>query len=636
MAARPAPGESIEPSPQPKRLTGVLALAALGIVFGDIGTSPLYTLRACFSTAHVQPTADNVFGIISLLLWTLVMVVAVKYVTIVMRVDYRGEGGILALLARLVEPNRDGVFPPLRALTLVGAVGAAALLGDGFITPAISVLSAVEGTGTIASGAARWEVPITVVILLGLFVAQTRGTQKIGVAFGPVMGLWFAAIAVAGAVSLAARPQILGAFDPRHAIWFVSHHGAFGFLVLGASILAVTGAEALYADMSHFGRRAVTVTWYGVVFPALVLNYLGQGAALLRSPGAVDDAFYALAHGWALIPMVALATAATVIASQALIAGAFTVVEQAIALNLTPRMRVVHTDNRYPGQVFVPAINVVLAVGCIGLVLAFRSSAALASAYGLAVALTMLATSILFYAVVRRTLRWHPVAAGAAFTFMLTMDGSFVASGLAKIPAGGWIPLLIAAICTLVAATWYSGHRAVLMRLAQDAVPVERFLADVARSDGRIVEGTAVFFTNNPTGVPYLLQHHWTRVQSLHERIVLLTLVPSVGPYVDEAERVTIEELGKPLVRVEARFGFMELPSLQPIVAACAAQRLQIDDASTSFVTAKPIIVKAGSGHVRGTRRWFFDVMQRLVGTLPEHLAVPPNQLVEIGIDVPL
>ncbi|GAC1577311.1 MAG: potassium transporter Kup [Candidatus Elarobacter sp.] len=623
-------------SSAPKRLSGTVAMAALGIVFGDIGTSPLYTVQACFATAHAQATPENVLGIVSALVWTLVLVVCVKYVTLVMRVDHDGEGGVLALLARLITPGANGIFPPIGVLTIVGIVGAAALLGDGIITPAISVLSAVEGLGVVAKSAVSFEVPITIALLVGLFAVQARGTQSIGIVFGPIMGLWFLTIAVTGAQAIFTEPQILAALDPRHAVWFITHHGIFGFLLFGATILCVTGAEALYADMSHFGRRAITVTWYGIVFPSLVLNYLGQGAVLLRSPQSLDNAFYALTSGWLLVPMVILATAATFIASQALIAGAFTIIEQAIALNLCPRTRVIHTSNRYPGQVYVPAVNVLLAVGCIGLVLAFRTSAGLASAYGLAVALTMGATSVLFYAVVRRVLHWNATLSGIMVFLLLVLDGSFIVAGLNKVVAGGWIPLAITACAAMVATAWYSGRRQVLTRLAADAIPLDQFLSDVGRRKTATIDGTAVFFTNSTTDVPYVLHHHWARVQSLHERIVLLTLSPSSEPYLEDANRVRVTHVDERLTRVEAHFGYMELPSLRPIVDACAMRGLRIDDERTSYVTALPRIVPGSMKRTAAARRWLFATMSKLVGPLPEHLDIPPDRIVELGIEVPL
>ncbi|GAC1659301.1 MAG: potassium transporter Kup [Candidatus Elarobacter sp.] len=617
-----------------KRVSGTVELAALGVVFGDIGTSPLYTLKTCFTTAHVAATPDNVLGIISALAWTLILVVCVKYMTFVMQVDHRGEGGIFALLARLTPPAVKGVPAPLTFLMLVAIVGGATLFGDGIITPAISVLSAVEGLSALSPGATTWEVPITVVILIALFVIQSRGTEKVGFVFGPVMVLWFLTTAIAGAAAIVAHPQILAALDPLRAVAFMTHHGIFGLLVLGATVLCVTGVEALYADMSHFGRRPITVAWYVLVFPALLLNYFGQGAAVLAMPKALDNAFYALAPGWTLVPMIVLATAATVIASQALISGAFTLVEQGIALELVPRMRVVHTSNRYPGQVYVPAINILLGIGCVALVVTFKSSAALASAYGLAVSLTMGATTILYVAVIRRVLKWNPTVATLLFVAFICLDGGFIAAGLAKIPSGGWIPLVIAAALTMLATTWYAGRRRVMASLAADAVPVEAFLAEVGAKETGSLSGTAVFFTGNPSDIPFLLHHYWSHVQALHERVVLLTLVPANEPYVDTQERVTIERLNGRLVRVQARFGFMELPDLKPIVEACATFGLDIDNPQTSYVVAAPQVIAADGHRMSVPRRWLFDVMQRLAGTLPKDLHIPADRLVQLGVEV--
>ena len=618
------------------RLSGTVALAALGVVFGDIGTSPLYTLKTCFTSAQVQPTTDNVLGIVSVLLWTLILVVCVKYVTFVMHVDYRGEGGIFALLARLLpEPNK-GVFAPLSLLAIVGVVGGSTLFGDGLITPAISVLSAVEGLSGLTPAATTWEVPITVAVLVGLFVIQKRGTEKVGIVFGPIMALWFLAIAVAGGVALASHLQILWALNPGHATWFLTHHQLLGFLVLGGTVLAVTGVEALYADMSHFGRVPITFSWYAIVFPALLLNYLGQGGLVLANPKALDNAFYALTPGWMLVPMILLATAATVIASQALISGAFTLVEQGIALNLVPRMRVIHTADRYPGQVYVPAVNVLLGIGCIALVLAFKSSDALASAYGLAVSLTMAATTILYATVLRRVLNWSLAVSSAIFAAFICLDGSLVLAGLAKIPTGGWLPLAIALVLTALATTWHEGRRRVLTSLGRLGIPVDQFLAELAKKKTVPIEGTAVFLTGNPTDIPFTLNNHWIQSQALNERIVLLTLVAASEPYVEDTERIFVERLSDNLVRVQARFGFMELPTLDAIVTLCSAQGLELDNEKASFVVARPQIVACEKPTMYATRRWLFDVMQKLAGTLPKDLGIPPDRLVELGVEVRL
>ena len=611
-------------------------MAALGVVFGDIGTSPLYTLKTCFTTARVTATPENVYGIVSALMWTLILVVCVKYITFVMQVDYKGEGGIIALLARLMPARRKGVPAALNALTIVAIVGGAALLGDGLITPAISVLSAVEGLSVVTKGATSLEVPITIAILITLFFVQSRGTEKVGFFFGPIMALWFLFIAVAGVAGIVHDVRIFGALNPWHALRFLTHHGIFGFLVLGATILCVTGAEALYADMSHFGRRPIVFAWYVIVFPALILNYLGQGAIVLANPNALGNAFYALSPGWTLVPMIVLATAATVIASQALISGAFTIVEQGIALNLAPRMTVVHTSNRYPGQVYVPAINIALAVGCVALVLFFRTSDALASAYGLAVSLTMMATTLLYHAVIRRVLKWNAVLATTIFIGLLCMDGSFVVAGIAKIPNGGWLPLAISLVLTIVAMTWYDGRRRLAGALAALAVPIEDFLKVFQRKDIASVDSTAVFLTGSPEDIPYILGRHWLEKQALHQRIVLLTLIPANAPYVDESKRVTVEEIAKNLVRVRAKFGFMELPTLDPIVDSCVAVGLNIGNQNTSFVVAAPQITQRKGRHMPPPQRWLFDVMLKLSGTLSKDMNIPSEQLVQLGVDVPV
>ena len=620
----------------PKKVSAAIAIAALGVVFGDIGTSPLYVLKTCFSTAHVKPTPDNVFGILSAIVWTLILVVCVKYVTFVMQVDSNGEGGIFALLARLMPKAKKGIPPALNFLTIVAIVGGAALMGDGLITPAISVLSAVEGLTVVSPAATTWEVPITIAILIGLFYVQWRGTEKVGFFFGPVMAAWFFCIALAGIVGIVHDPVVLRALNPFDALHFLTHHGVYGFLVLGATILCVTGAEALYADMSHFGRRPIVFGWYAIVFPALVLNYLGQGAIVLANPKALDNAFYALTPSWTVVPMIVLATAATVIASQALISGAFTIVEQGIALNLAPRMHVIHTSNRYPGQVYVPAINVSLAIGCVALVLAFRTSDGLAAAYGLAVSITMMATTILYHAVVRRVLKWNRVLADTIFVCLIAMDASFVIAGLAKIPYGGWLPLAIAGVLTILGMTWYDGRRRVAGAFAALAVPVDEFLRTFQRDDVASVDTTAVFLTASPEDIPYILGRHWLQKQALHQRIVLLTLIPANVPYVADDKRVKIEEIAKNLVRVRASFGFMEQPILDPIVDSCSVTGLNIDNEDTSFIVASPRIRVRKGRHMPAPQRWLFEVMMKLSGSLARDMHIPSDQLVLLGVDVPV
>ena len=606
-------------------------------MFGDIGTSPLYTLKTCFTTAHVGPQLANAVGITSVLLWTLVVVVCFKYVGTILRVDHEGEGGILALLA-LASPKKTTNVPPRAGwLAWVVVVGAAMLFGDGIVTPAISVISAVEGIGVVTPAASNFIVPISIGIIVGLFMFQSRGTERIGKLFGPVMALWFAAIAVAGAVSIVKTPVILLAIDPRHALGFVTHHGIFGFLVFGAVVLAVTGVEALYADLSHFGRTPIVGAWYAVVFPALVLNYFGQGATIVRDPHAMDisSPFFALTPGWTLVPMVALATAATIIASQALISGAFTLAEQAINLNLWPRMTVLHTSQRHAGQVYVPAVNVALGVSCVALIAIFRSSDRLAAAYGLAVSTTMLATSIAFYAVVTQRLHWKKRVTLPLVATFVAIDGTFVLASLPKFFDGAWVPLAISAILVVCAMTWLEGRRCVTKSLAAQAMPIDDYVARTAPTIAK-PEGTMVFLTGDPSGVPFMTHHRWLRKRAEEERVVILTLVRSLKPYLTDEPRIAIENVKDRLTIVRAKFGYMERPDITPVLRACEHGGLQLDSADTSFIYAEPKMVRADVDPLPAWQRGFFAFLYRSARPLPEDLGIYAGRRVEIGVEVEL
>ncbi len=615
-----------------KQKVGPLAVAALGVVFGDIGTSPLYTLQTCFTAVDAKPTVANALGIVSLLVWTLILVVCVKYVTVLMRVDHDGEGGILALLARAEPPKVLGV--PMRPdwLVWVVVIGGAMIIGDGMITPAISVISAVEGLSVATTAAQPLIVPLSAGILLGLFAIQSRGTQRVGAIFGPVMVVWFAAIGVVGAIAIVRHPAILAALNPANAMWFITHHGAAGFLIFGAVILGMTGAEALYADMSHFGRIPITIAWYVFVLPALVLNYAGQGAVILASGTIPESPFYTLAPGWELLPMVGLATAATVIASQALISGAFTLTEQAIALNLFPRFRVQHTSEDERGQVYVPLVNAVLAIVCIALVVTFQSSARLAAMYGLAVSATMLATDIVFFVVATRVLH-AKLAYLVPFTaFFVVLDTTFFVAGLPKFMDGAWVPLVVAGLISVVAVTWLTGRRAVAHALQGSQEPMEEFL----RTHGNLPHpptGSIVMLTGDPTGVPFVHQHRWLEPLIADEQIILLTVVLAPRPYVNEADRVTIDRVSNRFVRVSARFGYMENPRLQPILAVCESERLDIDKAETSFVFASPVIVKNDDAGLPAWQRHLFRWLQRNARTLATELEIPASRRVELGVE---
>jgi KUP system potassium uptake protein len=613
-----------------------LALAALGVVFGDIGTSPLYTLKTCFTTANVGPQTPNAIGIVSVLLWTLTVVVCVKYIGTIMRVDHDGEGGILALLA-LALPRYTTVPVKTGWLTWVVTIGAAMLFGDGVVTPAISVISAVEGIGVATPAASNLIVPISVAILIGLFAFQARGTEKVGKIFGPVMVVWFVAIAAAGIAAIVRVPQILLALDPLEAIGFVTHHGVFGFLVFGAVVLAVTGVEALYADMSHFGRAPIVSAWYFLVFPALLCNYLGQGAIVIADPHAlqISSPFYALAPGWTLYVMVFLATLATVIASQALISGAFTLAEQAINLYLWPRMTVVHTSRRHAGQVFVPAVNVALGIGCVALVLAFRSSDRLASAYGLAVSTTMLATSIAFYAVVTTKLRWKRRVTIPLLALFVGIDGTFVAATLPKILDGAWVPLAISAVLVLCAMTWHEGRRCYVKSLSEKAMTVAHYVEDmpVAAPEPK---GTMVLLTGDPDRVPFMHDHRWIRDRAREERVVLLTLVRSLKPYLSGSSRVRVETIANRLTVVKANFGYMERPRIAPVLKACETAGLELDSDETSFFYADAKIVPAKTDPMPSWLRGFYAFLIRNSRTLSDDLEIRPARRIEIGVEVEL
>ncbi|MBV8643214.1 MAG: KUP/HAK/KT family potassium transporter [Candidatus Eremiobacteraeota bacterium] len=611
-----------------------LIVAAMGVVFGDIGTSPLYTLKVCLGLAGSKGGFDDVVGICSLLFWTLTIVVCVKYVTFIMRVDHDGEGGILALLALASPAQQFGKTIKAGALTLVVIVGASMLLGDGIITPAISVISAVEGISVASSAAQPYIVPISLIVIVALFAVQRRGTEKVGGLFGPVMLVWFVVIGVLGALALATHPEVLQALDPRHAMHFATRNGLVGFTILGGVILAVTGVEALYADLSHFGRRPIVLGWYTIVFPALILNYLGQGAKLLGDPRAFDNPFYALAPSWALIPMVVLSTVATVIASQALISGTFTLVEQAIALNLAPRVDVRHTSHRYKGQVYVPSINRWLAVGCALLVVTFRSSDRLASAYGLAVAFTMLCTSLAFYVVITRTLKWNRIVATVLLVFFVTVDGSLALAGLPKFLDGGWIPISISAVLVLMTLTWLEGRRGLTKALAEQQTPIEDVLEKLPAGMGE--HGTMVFLTPDPRGVPFLAHHRWVRDRAQEERIVVLNIARSGRPYLDHEERVTIERLSLRLIRVIARFGYMEAPRLDPILRSCGAFGLDLDRDDTSFFYADPKIEADPKHGMPGWRRELFVTLLRNARPLPDDLRIKAERRIELGVTVTL
>ena len=615
------------------QVPGPLALAALGVVFGDIGTSPLYTLNTCFTSTHTPVTLSNVLGIISLLAWALIVVVCIKYVTVLMRVDHEGQGGILALLALVQPPKLIGKLTTTRWLIPVVVIGAAMLIGDGMITPAISVISAVEGLNVATPAAQPYIVPISAAVLLALFLIQSRGTQTVGALFGPVMVLWFVSIGIAGGVAIAAHPAIIAAINPYWAFWYVFHHGIYGFLIFGGVILALTGAEALYADLSHFGRIPITWAWYGVVFPALLLNYFGQGAVILGNAKAIDSPFYALVTGWMLMPMVVLATLATVIASQALISGAFTLTEQAIALNLSPRMRVIHTSQEERGQVYLPFVNALIAIVCLILVFTFRSSARLAAMYGLAVACTMLATSLAFYVVATTVFKWPKRYVIPGMTPFVLIDTLFVTSGLPKFLDGAWVPFAVSAAIALVSLTWLKGRRSLAASLAADQQPVAEFIAAQPPPSGPPV-GETVLLTNDPRGIPFVRSHPWLPHFLYDRKVVLLTLDPASRPYVEQTQRVSIEQLSPRLFVLRASFGYMEEPSIKYVIRACSQLDFKLDDPHTTFFFSVPAILGRAQDGMHQSQRLLFAWLSRVSRSLVDDLEIPPDRRVGIGVEV--
>ena len=614
-----------------------LAVAALGVVFGDIGTSPLYAFRQCFhSGLSLAPTRENVLGVVSLILWSLVVIVFVRYIAMVMRVAHDGEGGILALLALVLPPWKRGIPPQATWLTFLILVGAGMLFGDGVITPAVSVLSSVEGLSVATSAAQHFVVPITVGVLAALFFVQNRGTSRIGAFFGPVMIALFLTIAVLGAMGIVKYPAVFLAVNPTYVVVFFAHHGFGAIAVFGAVVLCVSGVEALYADMSHFGRTPIAIAWTVLVFPALALNYFGQAALVLADPSRIDNPFFQLVPRFALYGVVAVATAATIIASQALISGAFTLAKQAIQLGFIPRLRVVHTSADHRGQIYVPVLNALLAVVCICLVLGFRSSERLANAYGLAVAVTMVVTSIAYYVVVRRKFAWPQTMSIVCTAPFLIVELLFVTGSLPKIAEGGWIPLAISGIVFLIASTWRTGRRRIAQTYVDQSVPVEQFLADFPSLPETRLAGTAVFLTGDPEGIPFILRHHWARTHCIDERIVLLTIVPSTDPYIAGGDKGTVERLAANLIRVKASFGFMEKFDITPIVRACADEGLELDGEDTTYYSVDPQLVPKKHGAWRAWRRTFFDILRRNSRPITTSLGIPADQLAKLGLEVPM
>ncbi len=614
-----------------------MVLAAVGVVYGDIGTSPLYTLTECLTGKHgVPPDPANVYGVISLIVWAITMVVTVKYLTFLMRADNHGEGGIMALLA--LVPTRMTSSKGARVGVVAGLVlvGAALLYGDGIITPAISVLSAVEGLQVATTRLQPAIVPITVVILIGLFWAQRRGTGKLGTYFGPIMVLWFASLAVLGVVHIARHPGILAALSPHHGVRFFMHNGWAGFRVLGGVVLAVTGGEALYADMGHFGRGPIRAAWLGLVYPALLLNYLGQGATVLGDRTSAGGAFYAMVPPSLIYPMVILAASATVIASQALISGVFSLTHQAIRLGYFPRLTILHTSGEAEGQIYVPLVNWGLALACIALVLAFRESSKMAAAYGLAVSGTMLITSLTYYTVVRHAWGWPTWRAGLILAFFLSFDIPFLGANTLKFFDGGYLPFLVGALLVVVMVVWRMGRTLLGEYLASQSLPIDKFLTEVREACLSRTPGTAVYLASQATGVPPTLVSAMRRFRVLHERIVLLTVTTEHLPTVPDATRMESSPVGEGLHRVVLRYGFMDHPHIPAALAAPLAAIGVVDHGEVLYVLGREKFMGTSKNRMKAVPEKIFDFLSRNARRPTDYFEIPPEQVMELGVHVDL
>jgi KUP system potassium uptake protein len=609
-------------------------VGALGVVYGDIGTSPLYALRECFTGEHgVTPTPENVLGVLSLIFWSLILIVCIKYLTFVIRADNKGEGGILSLAA-LAFGDTTAASKRRALLLILGVFGAALLYGDGLITPCISVLGAMEGLKVATPFFEPYIVPITILVLIGLFSFQKAGTESVGRIFGPVTFIWFLAISALGIRGILMAPGVLASFSPHHGLAFLLQHGFRGFMVLGAVFLAVTGAEALYADLGHFGAKPIRAAWFIVVFPALLLNYLGQGALLLTHPGAMENPFFILAPKWALFPLVALATFASVIASQALISGAFSITMQAIQLGYLPRMSIRHTSSAERGQIYMPSINWALLLGCVGLVLGFQTSSRLSAAYGIAVTLTMIITTILFFFASRRIWNWSLFKAGSLCFLFISLEMVFFGANALKIAHGGWFPLLVAAAVFTIMTTWKTGRRLLGERLSTSLLPFEIFLGSIRELAPHRVKGTAIFMAGNPEGTPLALLHNLKHNQILHERVVLLTISTTEVPHLSNEQRVRFEALTDGFYRVIACYGFMETPNIREILRSCEVHNLKIDPEQATYFLSRETIIATPRQGMATWREHLFAFMARNAQTATIFFNLPANRVVELGMQV--
>jgi KUP system potassium uptake protein len=611
-----------------------LSLAALGVVYGDIGTSPIYALRESLHGAHgVATTAANVLGLLSLIFWALIIVISIKYLLFVMRADNCGEGGMIALTA-LVTPASPLARRRHRVLVMVGLFGASLLYGDSMITPAISVLSAVEGLQVVTPVFAPYVIPITIAILVGIFAVQSRGTARIGSIFGPVMLVWFTTLGMLGLLQVVQHPDVLAAINPVHGIRFFANNGWQGFVVLGSVFLVVTGGEALYADMGHFGIKPIRFSWFGLVLPALLLNYFGQGALVLRDPATADHPFFHLAPDWAKLPLVALTTLATIIASQAVISGAFSLTRQAVQLGYLPRMHIEHTSETHIGQIYIPGLNWLLMFACIGLVVGFGSSSSLAAAYGVAVTTDMVFTTILFAVVAHTRWNWKLPAIAALVLVFLTVDLAFWGASLLKIPSGGWFPLVIAAGFFTVMTTWNTGRSLLAARIAENTLSISEFIEKLQLAPPQRVKGTAIYLVRNTDAVPHALILNLRHNKVMHERVILLALRTESQAYVEESVRVLVEMLAPGIHRIIARYGFTEDPLVPELFERLRQDGLHVDLSEATFFLGRETLLATDRPGMALWRERLYALLARNARRATKFFRIPPDRVCEVGAEI--
>lgn len=607
-----------------------LMVGSIGVVYGDIGTSPLYAFREAVTAAGATATSVNpaaVLGVLSLILWALIVVVTLKYVLILLRADNNGEGGTLALMALAQRALKSGSG----VIVMLGIISGALFYGDAVITPALSVLSAIEGMKLATTAFDPYVVPLTVVILVALFAVQSRGTASVAAFFGPIMCLWFVILAVASVPPILRHPEVFQALNPVYAVSFLVHHGVIGLVTLGAVFLAVTGAEALYADLGHFGKRSIQTAWLGLVLPSLVLNYLGQGALVISNPAAVENPFFLMFPDWALVPMVLFATVATVIASQAVITGAYSLTRQAIQLGLMPRFEIIHTSEAHSGQIYIPRVNMLLLISVLMLVILFRSSSALASAYGISVTGTMVVTAMMGFVVVWKVWKWSPFAAAALILPFLAIDLTFLMANLLKVFEGGWVPLAIGGLVMLLMYTWRRGSRLLYEKSHKQEIPLVDLIGMLEKKPPQRVPGTAVFLTSNPDFAPTALMHSLKHYKVLHQKNVILTIETAQTPRIDLAERVRLEEISEMFSRVTLKFGFMESPNVPKALAIARKLGWQFDIMSTSFFLSRRSLKPAVQS---GMPRWqdhLFIALSRSANDATDYFQIPTGRVVEVG-----